>query len=855
MESETVVADTHINIENAYELKLLTENDIEKLPYEKKMSIPDNIVISFDKLDGVNNELEEKDVSEGDVFNDMGLGIKYDDTNIVRNLTTDLVRKFNDYDYSDSVGGKIVGGCMTVSTCGCWVAKRTKVVKPGNYGHAIVSGKHILYLPGRHRLISSAISWKGEIPIDDEHNLKRTLGSRTILRVPENHIAGAYRVGVRNEGDVDGEYVIFKQGTHVLEESHYRQIECKSLVNQNLVKIGPLSIVYVRDNFIACANVKNEGRYMLFYPGRPYILHEKDYENVQIVVRTLNTFVLGPYTFVTVKDGQIGGAFEKHGGKYQLLYPGNTYMLHEKKYSDIKVVNKQKMFLIGTYYFVTVQDGYIAGAYKRKGGEFIILPAGYTYQLNVNEYYEPMTSKKDSHVVKCGPLTFLTVEKGKLAGAYRVKNGVFVEFEESDEAYVLHEKEYHDLTIINKYQYTVQNFGPNKVITIRENYKGVFEKEGSLEFKDSGFYKVSNSYEILDSIPLKSFINNSSNIFSAKDQITMGVAYGYSWKVIEPRLIVKYPGTFENIMRLVSTKVENIIQTICRQYKRCELLPSESDVYLQEDANIKKIKETEQSLSEITNKLYSDISVKCKQLISEILTNVELGIELTYIKIDGFEIKDEKIKRDLEAITQSVIAKRTAQFQGELAVERARSVKREAQEKAEAEAMLSVKKAEAQTQVDQLRAVKENDIEVMKRTAGARADLEATKIEEQRRKILLEIELEEKKRRADIDSGAIKKMAEAKRFEEESKFAARKEMPKQEVDLKMMELQVQMAKELGHSAWAYPTHIEQFVRNLLPTMRLAPTANGLDVVKMQEELTELRQKLSGENVEKIVMKK
>lgn len=837
----------------APELKLLTKNDIVQLPYETKMDIPKDIVISFDKLDGVDNELEERDVSEGDVFNDMGLEIKYDDTNNVKNLTTDLVNKFNDYEYSDSIGGKIIGGCMSITSCGCYVIKRTKVVKPGNYGHAIVSGKHVLYLPGRHRIISSAIKWLGEIPIDDECNLMRTFGSRTILRVPENHIAGAYRVGVRYEGDIDGEYVIFKQGTHVLEESHYRQIECKSLVNQILVKIGPLSIVYVRDNYIACANVKNEGRYMLFYPGRPYILHEKDYENVQIVERILNLFVLGPYTFVTIKDGQLGGAYEKHGGKYQLLYPGNTYMLHEKKYSDIKVIGKQTKYQLGAYYFVTVQDGYVAGAYKRKGGEFIILPAGNTYQLNINDYYEPTVAKKDSHIVKCGPLTFLTVEKGKLAGAYRVKDGAFIEFDESGDAYVLHEKEYHDLTIISKYEYEPQLFGPNKVITIRENEKGVFEKEGKLEFKDAGFYKVSNSYKIFDSIPLKSFIYNAINKFSSKDQIAMHVSYGYSWKVNEPEKIVKYPGKFEEIHKLVSTKIENIVQTICRHYKRCELLPSESDIYLHEGKEPVK-EQTQNAMSDITNKLYSDISIKCKQLIDEAFTNVELGVILTYIKIDGFEINDENIVRDLERITKSVIAKRTAQVDGELEVERVRAIHRSAQEKTNAEALILTKKAEAQarinqlnieaqTKVDQLKAEKENQIEVMKRTAIARAELEATKVKDEQRKILLERELDEKTRRAQVESEAIKQLAEAKKIEEESKYIAREKMPEQEVRLKMLEIQCQMTEALGKSAWAYPSHMEDLMRNLLPHMRMAPITTGSDVSKLQEEVFELRKKL------------
>ena len=37
-------------------------------------------------------------------------------------------------------------------------------------------------------------AWLAQVPIDDDKNLKREFGTKTLLLVPENHIAGAFRM-------------------------------------------------------------------------------------------------------------------------------------------------------------------------------------------------------------------------------------------------------------------------------------------------------------------------------------------------------------------------------------------------------------------------------------------------------------------------------------------------------------------------------------------------------------------------------------------------------------------------------------------------------------------------------------
>lgn len=127
------------------------------------------------------------------------------------------------------------------------------------------------------------------------------------------------------------------------------------------------------------------------------------------------------------------------------------------------------------------------------------MPPGHSYQLNEDEFEAPCVAKRDKHVVQCGPLTFLTLQDGVLAGAYRTRDGRFEEFEETGGGgaeFVLHEKDYHGLEVVEKYSPEVQNFGPNKIVTIPEGDCGVFEREGVLEIKRRGFHKVPAGYRI-----------------------------------------------------------------------------------------------------------------------------------------------------------------------------------------------------------------------------------------------------------------------------------------------------------------------------------------------------------------------
>lgn len=72
-----------------------------------------------------------------------------------------------------------------------------------------------------------AAKWIDTIPIDDEAHPRRQLGDKTILQVPENHVAGGFRIGKTGEEDTDQEFVLFSQGRHVLPDCKYYGIEVR----------------------------------------------------------------------------------------------------------------------------------------------------------------------------------------------------------------------------------------------------------------------------------------------------------------------------------------------------------------------------------------------------------------------------------------------------------------------------------------------------------------------------------------------------------------------------------------------------------------------------------------------------
>merc|ERR550514_1754273 len=303
----------------------------------------------------------------------------------------ELIAAVNDYPYRAPRNAKCAFYAATMASGGAFYFRRRRLVPAGFFGHYVSAGRHLLTGPGVHVLADTRAHWLQDVPIDDENDLVREFGTKTILVVPENHLGGAFRVsGGRmddkgSEGENDGEFVLFGQGRHVLESNSYREVVVSKL-DSDRVRVGPVTVLYIKEGSIGGAFERNTGIFRILHPGPPYLLHEKDYEGIELKKRTLQPFHVGPITFITVKEGEMAGAYQKALGLYQLLPPGHTYQLHEKNYEGIELVKRSNLFSLGPYSFVTVQKGHIAGVHMKRGGEFVLTGAYRTRDGRFEEF-------------------------------------------------------------------------------------------------------------------------------------------------------------------------------------------------------------------------------------------------------------------------------------------------------------------------------------------------------------------------------------------------------------------------------------------------------------------------------------
>merc|ERR550514_2074691 len=749
----------------------------------------------------------------------------------------ELIAAVNDYPYRAPRNAKCAFYAATMASGGAFYFRRRRLVPAGFFGHYVSAGRHLLTGPGVHVLADTRAHWLQDVPIDDENDLVREFGTKTILVVPENHLGGAFRVsGGRmddrgSEGENDGEFVLFGQGRHVLESNSYREVVVSKL-DSDRVRVGPVTVLYIKEGSIGGAFERNTGIFRILHPGAPYLLHEKDYEGIELKQHTLQPFNVGPIHFITVKEGEMAGAYQKAMGLYQLLSPGHTYQLHEKDYEGIELVRRSNLFKLGPYSFVTVQKGHIAGVHMKRGGEFVLLPPGSTYRLNDDEFDAPCLVKRDRHVVKCGPLTFLTLQEGVLTGAYSTKDGRFEEFALAKcggkNEFVLHERDYHGLTVVDKYSAEVQEFGPNKIVTIPEGFCGVFVREGQIEIKEPGFYKVAAEYMIRENIPVQMHSERFDKLhLRTKDSVRILLSAVAVWRVEDPLMVAKFPGTFQELRDSLREKAVSGFGMLLRSLSRAEILPTRQDI----SANVpvlttahsgtaaegeEEAADTAEATAdhlmrraaENSREALRAMEAQCLELLNAASMDGGWGLKVASVKVDSLELGDEAILRDLESIAQAQLA-----------------TKQQAQAKAE----VAQKQAESEAKVRLAHAKAQNEIALMEATNAARAQAEAQKIEfEMQREMaenqnaIEEISLKQKQRAAESEAAAILAMANAEYERGIKEQEVKSRMPPQELELKRLELIVDGMKNYGQAAWRYPEEMQSLMNQLKPYLRLGP---------------------------------
>lgn len=750
-------------------------------------------------------DLVPSDAPETHKFNDLGMKLQREEHLAVSNLQQ-LIDRINDYEYEGSIFGKLCGGLSIVlSLGGAYMAKRT-VIPPGYLGVISSSGRVRVAGPGIVALTSASDRWVGQpVPVDDETTLIRHFGNKTMLTVPGTHIAVAVRVGVAEEGTHAMDHVIFTPGRHVLNEDQYREVEIAELRSEGTTRVGPLTILSVREGWVGGAWKRSDGCWYELPSGVPYILHQKHWSDAQVVRRTLQPYVIGPLTYATVSDGEVGGAWHIRSGRFQLFNAGQTVRLHSKEYEGLEIKSRTEKFTLGPWAFVTVREGWVSGAYKKSGGDWLQLPAGQSYQLNREDYTDPELVKRGSHVTKCGPLTYLTLDSGKLAGAWRVHDGTWEEFTDESREYILHERDYHGLTLIDRYSNEAQRFGNSVIITVPPASAAIFNKAGSLEVLEPGFYKLSVEYQQLALVPTRTFTTQFGALpFKSQDGISMATAVTFVWRVADPRAVAMLPGSFEDLKeKLVITAKANLAAQLAR-HNRDELLPTQQDVLTRgaasedADAVTKLLDEAEKQQRQLIN----DMQEQMQGLLRTRAEQGHWGIEVLAFSFEGFELLDHSVIEDLAKMTRSIIATKNERVRGDLAVA-----------KAEADKLAALKQTEAETHVRIERARAEAEAEKHVATAAAQAEAAA-------RAIKLEISNRERKERAEAEADAIRVLAEANYAKAVKEAEAASRIPPQHVELERARLAVEGLEKLGHAAWRLPEPMLEALEALKPYMRV-----------------------------------
>lgn len=525
------------------------------------------------------------------------------------------------------------------------------------------------------------------------------------------------------------------------------------------------------------------------------------------------------------------------------------------------MVDRTEHFKLGPYRFLTVKKFMLSGVYEKKGGRFIILPPGYTYQLSDENFEKPVTVVNNKHRVDIGPLTYLTLEDGKISGAYRLKDGKFHIFEDNSVEHLLHSTEYHSLQTIKKYDYKMASFGPFKIITVPEGYYGVFMREGILEVKPPKFYRLTADYTILDQIPKFVQTNPMKNIqFKAKDGVAMDVDGAIIWKIHHVPIdqvtednpdgvkqVSLYPGGFKQVQYDLVERCKIFLRALSKRYNRNRLLPTKQDVMIR---TRKMIREGLLEEGKDTDDLWQEMMGDDAKLALEVQHHVERevqqklevasrasswGVQILAVKIHEYTLKNRKIMTSLNEITEIALSKDLVKIKGELEMAKAEAERLASTKKAEASSEANQKRAIARAEVDKIAALAKAEVKEVLAKAKADADVLTARMEGEakvlraeakaqanakQREIVLDVNNEKIRRTAHAQSTKIKLIAEAQYQKKLRENKAAGLMTDKQFKLKLIEKNVESMRRMGDSAWRMPDKYMKYYNEFAPMVKI-----------------------------------
>jgi regulator of protease activity HflC (stomatin/prohibitin superfamily) len=373
-----------------------------------------------------------------------------------------------------------------------------------------------------------------------------------------------------------------------------------------------------------------------------------------------------------------------------------------------------------------------------------------------------------------------------------------------------------------------QDFGPYKVITIRQGDVGQFEVEGKIKIMDPGFYKVDSSTENRASIPsqvVQELLDQQD--FRTKDGVSMSVKMTVTWQVSDPIQVATFNGTFQDLKKRVRVASSDSLIRLCKQYNRGQLLPTAQDIALFESEDV-SLADATKLADESYQKLLALITATCVQDLTEIGSSSKLGININRIQVERFNLQNEDILRELERITMSDMQTKAVEADNKMQLARQQADGDNRIKKAEADAHVLMKEAESKAKADEVKSTAQNAILIKTSEAKNQIELEKNKTEAdiQANRVIMESESKAKAILAITDAEYERKIKEAE---------AASHMPPQEFELKKLQLQVDMLKEVGHAAWKYPDVYTGFLEQFGDKLRLGPMSVSETLARMGPE--------------------
>ena len=185
------------------------------------------------------------------------------------------------------------------------------------------------------------------------------------------------------------------------------------------------------------------------------------------------------------------------------------------------------------------------------------------------------------------------------------------------------------------------------------------------------------------------------------------------------------------------------------------------------------------------------------------------------MQIERFQLKNDAIMQELESITKAKLSTNRERAQGEYLLVKADLEKKARERLAEADAAVALAEARAAAEVRRTQI----DTENRNRQVQAQVDNE---IRREANATAMQIEYDKQIKDAEGKAQAIKAITEAEYLKKIKECEAASHMPPQEFELKKMQLQVEMLREIGHAAWQYPDVYSGFLREFGDHLRIGP---------------------------------